>query len=131
MWLAHDTVPQSIIETREKALGYTDEGAADATGDGGGAGEEEKGTEAADDAAATAKAKRAAQRKKKAKKSSTKYLYCGAILAVGEGKVFGDYPFDTQLKRWSKPYAGVVWICPNYVPPGFARSRRKKKKKPA
>lgn len=131
LWDARLLARQAIIETREKSLGF--DGDKGATGEGGGTeitgtgAEEAKGTEAGDEAS-QAKAARAANKKKNAKKSSTKYLYCGTILAQGQGKVFGDYPYDTQLKRWSKPYAGVVWICPNYVAPGFARSRRRKKK---
>jgi len=107
-WCVH----QAIIETNEVNRGYADNASEEAKGRDEGASPSKKG------------------KGRRLRNQGTQYLYCGKKLVRGSGKVFGDYPFDTQLKRWSKPYAGVVWICRNYVEPGFARSRRKKKGKP-
>ena len=145
---------QDVIITHEKKYGYHTEASPEGE-DGAGGGEETKGAEGGKTVAEINMAARQNSRKGK-KQDTTQYLYvtstnfgnelaaestqsntpwacwyryCGLVMERGKGKVFGDYPWQAQEKRWSHPYVGVVWICPNYVPPGFARSRKRRKNK--
>ena len=117
----------AMIETREKGFGYdamkeTGEGNTD--GDG-----ETKGTDSDVGSLTRTDSTRSVKKsKKKKKKPKTEYLYCGRKLVRGKGKLFGEYPWQTEVKKWSKPFVGVVWVCPNYIEPGFAKSRRRTKK---
>jgi hypothetical protein len=49
-------------------------------------------------------------------------VYCGERLE--DGSVFGDYPWEREKRKWSKPYAGVVWVSPYHINPiGFAHKK--------
>jgi hypothetical protein len=57
-----------------------------------------------------------------ARASKLKLIYRGVTLE--DGKVFDDYEWRKERWKWSKPYAGVVWISPFHPEPKY-RSLRK------
>ncbi len=44
-----------------------------------------------------------------------KLIYRGLVLE--DGLVFDDYEWRKERWKWSKPYAGVVWISPFFPEP--------------
>mmetsp|Transcript_93996 Transcript_93996/g.261136 ORF Transcript_93996/g.261136 Transcript_93996/m.261136 type:complete len:88 (+) Transcript_93996:3-266(+) len=68
-----------------------------------------------------------AEREAKAKRAADiadrvpKLIYRGQILEPG--KRFGDYGYEKEMWKWSKPFAGVIWISPYHIEPGFAKGR--------
>lgn len=50
-----------------------------------------------------------------------KLIYGGQVMRPGT--LFGDYGYERELWKWSKPFAGVIWISPYHVEPGFAKGK--------
>ncbi len=44
------------------------------------------------------------------KTGELKLIYRGLVLE--DGKVFDDYEWRKERWKWSKPYAGIVWVSP-------------------
>lgn len=57
--------------------------------------------------------------------AGTVLVFAGEVIRKGDR--LADYNVIQESKRWSKPYAGVLWLCPAHLAPGFVRSSKWKK----
>ena len=55
-------------------------------------------------------------------KAQIKLLYTGTVLDEGDKatpKRLVDYNFFNEAEKWSGPCAGILWVAPELIYPGF------------